>query len=53
MQPAATTTASTTLMSMLDGMLQNGTTAGSLTIQVESSGSYNTIIEPGSFCVLY
>jgi hypothetical protein len=34
-------------------MLQNGTTAGSLTIQVESSGSYNTIIEPGSFCILY
>ena len=35
------------------GMLQNGTNSGSLTVQVESSGSYNTIIEPGSYCILY
>ncbi|MGD1103959.1 MAG: hypothetical protein ABSA59_18065, partial [Terriglobia bacterium] len=51
--PTATTTTGSTLINSLNGMLQNGTTAGSLTIQVESSGSYNTIIEPGSFCILY
>jgi len=52
--PTATGTASTTFGgNSLTGMLQNGTTAGSLTVQVESSGSYNTIIEPGSYCILY
>ena len=52
--PTATGTASTTLGgNSLTGMLQNGTAAGSLTVQVESSGSYNTIIEPGSYCILY
>jgi hypothetical protein len=51
--PTATTTANSTIISSLNGMLQNGTTAGSLTIQVESSGAYNTIIEPGSYCILY
>ncbi len=52
--PTATGTASTTLGgNSLTGMLQTGTTAGSLTVQVASSGSYNTIIEPGSYCILY
>ena len=54
---AAPTTAGTTNTTLggnsLAGMLQNGTTGGSLTVQVESSGSYNTIIEPGSYCILY
>jgi hypothetical protein len=51
--PTATTTTGSTFINTLSGMLQNGATAGSLTIQVESSGSYNTIIEPGSYCILY
>jgi hypothetical protein len=51
--PTATSTANSTFLNTLSGMLQNGSTAGSLTIQVESSGSYNTIIEPGSYCILY
>jgi hypothetical protein len=52
--PTATGTVSTTLGgNSLTGMLQNGSTAGSLTVQVESSGAYNTIIEPGSYCLLY
>jgi hypothetical protein len=54
MAPAtATVTTSTTFLNSLNGMLQNGTTAGSLSVQVESSGSYNTIVEPGSYCILY
>jgi hypothetical protein len=53
LQPGSTATASSTFLSTLSGMLQNGSNAGSLTVQIESSGSYNTIIEPGSFCVLY
>jgi hypothetical protein len=51
--PTATTTTGTTFVSSLTGMLQNGSTAGSLTVKVESSGSYSTVIEPGSYCVLY
>ncbi|MGO8792684.1 MAG: hypothetical protein ACLQVL_35580 [Terriglobia bacterium] len=52
--PTATGTASITLGgNSLTGMLQNGSAAGSLTVQVESSGAYNTIIEPGSYCLLY
>ena len=50
---SATVTTSATFLNGLSGMLQNGTTAGSLSVQVESSGSYNTVIEPGSYCILY
>ncbi len=49
---SATVTTSATFLNGLSG-LQNGTTAGSLSVQVESSGSYNTVIEPGSYCILY
>jgi hypothetical protein len=51
--PTATSTANSTFINTLSGMLQNGSTAGSLTVQVSSSGSYNTVIEPGSYCILY
>lgn len=51
--PTATSTTGSTFISTMSGMIQNGANAGSMTIQVESSGSFNTIIEPGSFCILY
>ena len=51
--PTSTSTANSTFINTLSGMLQNGSTAGSLTVQVSSSGSYNTVIEPGSYCILY
>ena len=34
-------------------ILQNGFAAGALTVQVESSGSHNTIIEPVTYGILY
>jgi hypothetical protein len=37
----------------MSGMLHNSSTAGSLTLKVEGSGAYNTVIEPWSYCILY
>jgi hypothetical protein len=51
--PTATSTTGSTFINSLSGMLQNGSTPGSLAIQFESSGSYNTVVEPGSYCILY
>jgi hypothetical protein len=42
-----------TWLTRMSGMLPNGTAAGSLTKQVESSGSYNTMFEPRSYYLLY
>lgn len=37
----------------LTGMLQNGSNAGSLALEVASSGSYTTTVKAGSFCTLW
>jgi hypothetical protein len=51
--PGATTTATTVFPGWLTGTIQNGSTAGSLSLQVASSGSYTTTVKQGSFCTLY
>ena len=48
----ATSMTGLTLINTLSGMFPNGSHAGSFVAQVESAGLYNTVIEPGSFCLL-
>jgi hypothetical protein len=49
----ATATASTVFPGSFSGTIINGSNAGSLSLQVASSGSYTTTVKQGSFCTLY